>query len=68
MSIVIFLVGYMKFNLLSVVRVLSNFKALRSEGSTRKEYVEQLKRDLITYYGYNEFLVGALVEVFDQRF
>lgn len=46
-----------------VVRVLSNFKALRQDGSTRKEYVEQLKKDLCTYYGYNEFLIGALVEV-----
>lgn len=36
---------------------------MRQDGSTRKEYVEQLKKDLCTYYGYNEFLIGALVEV-----
>ena len=46
-----------------VVHVLSNFKAFRQDGSIRKEYVEQLKKDLCTYYGYNEFLIGALVEV-----
>lgn len=43
--------------------MLSNFKALRQEGATRKDYVEQLKKDICSYYGYNEFLIGVLVEV-----
>lgn len=45
--------------------MLSNFKELKQEGTTRKDYTEQLKMDLASYYGYNEFLIGVLVEVID---
>lgn len=50
------------------MRVLSNFKELKQEGSRRKDYIEQLKMDLCSYYGYNDFLIGVLVEVVNWFF
>lgn len=43
--------------------MLSNFKDLSQKETSRKAYVQQLKMDLGSYYGYNEFLIGVLVEV-----
>ncbi|GAQ87269.1 NOL1/NOP2/sun family protein [Klebsormidium nitens] len=47
-----------------VVRVLSNFKVLRQPGVARSEYVARLAADLAAYYGYNDFLLDAFLQMF----
>ena len=47
-----------------VVHVLCNFKSLRKPGNSRSEYLRVLQQDLMTYYGYNEFLIGKLMHLF----
>uniref|UniRef100_W5UCC0 Putative ribosomal RNA methyltransferase NOP2 n=1 Tax=Ictalurus punctatus TaxID=7998 RepID=W5UCC0_ICTPU len=46
------------------VDVLSHFTEKREEGRTRSEYLSLLKSDLCTYYSYNDFLMGSLMELF----
>ena len=47
-----------------VLHVLCNFKKLRQPGRSRKEYLSLLKRDLMTYYGYCEYLIEKFMQLF----
>ena len=47
-----------------IVHVLCNFKKLRQEGKSRKEYLAVLRNDLMTYYGYSEFLIQTFMDLF----
>jgi len=47
-----------------VISVLNDFTNKREESRSRPEYIEQLRRDLCSYYSYNEFLMGAFMETF----
>ncbi|KAM4568684.1 28S rRNA (cytosine(4447)-C(5))-methyltransferase [Fundulus diaphanus] len=46
------------------IDVLCNFSAKREEGKDRAEYLSLLKKDLCTYYSYNEFLIEKLMDIF----
>lgn len=47
-----------------VVRLLDNFKKLQNPERNRTEYIAQLKSDLQTYFGYNDFLVSKFLDMF----
>ncbi|KAL1791454.1 putative 28S rRNA (cytosine(4447)-C(5))-methyltransferase [Sigmodon hispidus] len=47
-----------------IVGVLRDFGAQREEGRSRSEYLNQLQKDLATYYSYGDFLLGKLMELF----
>ncbi|ORY74356.1 NOL1/NOP2/sun family-domain-containing protein [Protomyces lactucae-debilis] len=47
-----------------IVRVLSDFKSLGEAGKSRQEYVDQFTRDVITYFGYSEYLAERFISFF----
>merc|ERR1719285_1346571 len=47
-----------------VTHVLADFKNRRDGEHSRSHYIECLKRDLCTYYSYNEFMINKLLEIF----
>jgi ribosomal RNA methyltransferase Nop2 len=48
-----------------VIEVLKDFTSRREEGRSRHEYLECLKRDLCSYYNYNDYMMGKLIETFN---
>ncbi|CAL5219196.1 g985 [Coccomyxa viridis] len=47
-----------------IARVLEHFQQLREPGRARSEYMEQLKKDIREYYGYNGFMVDTMLGMF----
>lgn len=46
------------------VQVLGDFSTRRDPETSRQDYIKQLRKDLCTYYGYNDFLMEKLMELF----
>merc|ERR550519_3013037 len=47
-----------------VIQVLQDFKNRREEGRDRVSYLNCLKRDLCSYYSYNEFMIEKFIQLF----
>ncbi|KAI9104665.1 NOL1/NOP2/sun family-domain-containing protein, partial [Phlyctochytrium arcticum] len=47
-----------------IIRVLNNFSELRDPERSRVEYIDQLIKDIATYYGYNDYLAEKLFHLF----
>ncbi|CAG0916480.1 unnamed protein product [Notodromas monacha] len=47
-----------------IAHVLADFKSRREEGRTRSEYMSLLIADCCRYYGYNQFLMHRLIDLF----
>jgi len=45
------------------IAALRNFKEKREDGKTRPEYMELLRKDLMYYYEYNDYLVERFTEL-----
>merc|ERR1719400_699974 len=48
-----------------VIATLCDFKTKREEGVDRQTYMNRLKKDLCTYYSYNEFMIDKFLQVFN---
>ncbi|PVU84980.1 hypothetical protein BB560_007200 [Smittium megazygosporum] len=47
-----------------IINVLNNFQRLRQPGKSRSNYIDQLKLDISFVYGYNDFLLSILMDLF----
>jgi 25S rRNA (cytosine2870-C5)-methyltransferase len=54
----------LKRRIADVARILGAFAAQRAAGRSRADYLAQLKRDCMAYYGYNAFLADVIFNLF----
>lgn len=47
-----------------IVRVLADFKTLGETGKSRIDYMKQFEKDVVTYFGYSEYLAGRFLDFF----
>lgn len=47
-----------------VIDILKNFAKKRDPEKSRQEYIECLRRDLCTYYDYNDYMMTKMMDVF----
>ncbi|KAJ1679867.1 rRNA (cytosine-C5-)-methyltransferase nop2 [Spiromyces aspiralis] len=47
-----------------IINVLNNFTKLRDLNRSRTEYMQQLLRDMAYYYGYSEYILEKLMQLF----
>ena len=46
------------------VKILSNFKQLKSEDRARADYIDELKNDLCACYDYNRDMIDLIMDLF----
>ena len=49
------------------IKILSNFKELRSDGKSRTEYLEEVKTDICNAFDYNPSLVDMVFNLFSPN-
>lgn len=47
-----------------IVRVLADYKTLGEAGKSRIDYMNQFQKDVITYFGYSEYLAERFIDFF----
>ncbi|KAF2107570.1 NOL1/NOP2/sun family-domain-containing protein [Lophiotrema nucula] len=57
----------LRTRLSDTLRVLDDFKNLAEEGRSRSEYLAQMRKDIVAYYGYSDFLAEKLMNLFPPR-
>ncbi len=48
----------------SILTILENYKTLKADNKSRQEYIDRLIQYLMVFYGYNEFLLRKLWDMF----